>query len=77
MDAIPADHIVLGTCGNCGGPVTMPSSWMGILQPPKRCRRCGATAAEHGPRMPMNPPAVYGSGDVYRTVTTTGTSGLS
>lgn len=40
----------VGTCGRCGGPVTVPSVWMGLLPPTPTCQKCGATMKNsHGP----------------------------
>jgi len=48
---------VVGTCGNCGGPVAVPQVWMGIYPPIPTCRSCDATPQNaHGPRIAMNPP---------------------
>lgn len=56
MTNIPIDHVVVGTCGICGGPVTCPRIWGGVNFPPKTCAKCGATAQEyHGPVIPMVP----------------------
>ena len=30
----------IGTCGACGGPVTVPSAWMGLHPPRPQCRLC-------------------------------------
>lgn len=46
---------VLGTCGNCGGPVTTPGMWHSVTPAPKQCSVCGAHAADHGPVIPMGP----------------------
>lgn len=47
---------VVGTCGICGGPVSVPGVWSGIIPPTPTCRDCGATAVpNHGPVMPMKP----------------------
>lgn len=48
----PGD-VTVGTCGNCGGPVTMPGVWHCILPPQKTCSVCGAIAAEYGSVIPM------------------------
>jgi hypothetical protein len=56
-------HIV-GTCGNCGGPVEIPQAWFGIYPPTPTCRSCGATPKEaFGRRLPMNPSPRRGSGE--------------
>ena len=48
-------NTTVGTCGNCGGPVTVPSVWYGIYPPKPQCQGCGATPKEaHGPVLPMN-----------------------
>lgn len=42
---------VIGTCGNCGGPVEMPSM---MVDPVARCRVCGASPRDaYGPVIPM------------------------
>lgn len=47
---------IVGTCGNCGGPVQTPDMWGGIIPPTPTCMRCGATAAnQYGPVIPMAP----------------------
>jgi hypothetical protein len=47
---------IVGTCGNCLGPVATPEIWGGIDPPVPTCRRCGSTVANpYGPVMPMNP----------------------
>lgn len=46
----------IGTCSICGGAVTVPSVWLGILPPTPTCSRCGAHAAQNfGPVIPMVP----------------------
>jgi hypothetical protein len=45
----------IGTCSLCGGPVQVPSVWMGVVPPTPACASCGATAAQHGPVIPMLP----------------------
>ncbi|MES2409009.1 MAG: hypothetical protein V4509_01770 [Patescibacteria group bacterium] len=32
---------IIGTCGSCGGPVTIPNEWMSILPPVPTCQSCG------------------------------------
>jgi hypothetical protein len=47
---------VIGTCGNCGGPVMVPEIWSGTMPPTPACATCGARAkASHGPTIPMEP----------------------
>lgn len=46
----------IGTCSLCGGAVTVPSLWGGIIPPTPTCSRCGAVPREpHGPVIPMQP----------------------
>lgn len=46
---------IIGTCSICGGAVSVPRVWMGIIPPTPRCGGCGAMAAAHGPVIPMQP----------------------
>lgn len=56
-----------GTCSLCGGAVTTPFAWWGVIPPTPTCSSCGAIpAAPHGPVIPMQPRRVV--------TTTTGTS---
>ena len=48
-------YTAVGTCSLCGGRVSVPSFWMSIVPPVPTCESCGATAALHGPVMPMQP----------------------
>ena len=54
---IPMDHVVVGTCSICRGPVTQFAGvWMGTKPPSKSCAACGARpVAEYGPVIPMAP----------------------
>lgn len=47
---------VHGTCSNCDGAVATPGVWGGIIPPVPRCQSCGATSAQHGQVIKMNPP---------------------
>lgn len=48
---------VVGTCGNCGGRVTVPTVWLGIYPPKPKCERCHATQRTYEDNvLPMNPP---------------------
>ena len=48
--------MIVGECGNCGGPVEVPMVWYGIYQPTPACRQCHASARPaEGKTMPMNP----------------------
>ena len=48
--------MIIGTCSRCGGTVTVPDVWGGVIPPTPTCSACGATAAGHGPIIQMNPP---------------------
>ena len=54
---------VVGTCGNCGGAVTLPIFYMSVIPPVPTCEECGATVRPHGPVLPMNPPRRIWTGD--------------
>lgn len=45
----------IGTCSLCGGRVTVPEHWYGVVPPTPECESCHATAANHGPTIPMKP----------------------
>ena len=32
---------VIGTCGKCGGKVTVPDAWYGMFPPEPTCAQCG------------------------------------
>ena len=49
---IPVGHSPHGKCNLCGGLVTVPSMWGGIIPPTPVCQKCGATAK---PVKPINP----------------------
>lgn len=50
------DHTV-GTCGNCGGRVTIPRDWYGVTPPIPACESCGARVRQpYGPVVPMQKP---------------------
>lgn len=66
---------VIGTCSNCGGRVAVPSVWFGVIPPVPTCQGCGATAAGHGPVIPMKPPGLR-DGQTYTIGSGTG-SGAS
>lgn len=54
----------VGTCGNCGGRVTVPESWYATIPPTPTCVRCGAAAKmTHGPVLPMEQPRRAVPGD--------------
>lgn len=44
---------IIGTCGLCGGRVTVPDVWMGIYPPVPTCESCGAVAQQ--PQLPVIP----------------------
>lgn len=46
---------IIGTCGNCGGPVEIPSM---MVNPVPKCTKCGATPKNlFGPKIDMEPPS--------------------
>jgi hypothetical protein len=48
-------NTTVGTCGNCGGPVQVPTAWYGVNEPTPTCAHCGATAKRnYGPTLPMD-----------------------
>lgn len=53
----------IGTCSICGGAVTTPDIWMGVVPPIPSCSSCGAIPKHaHGPVIDMRrrEPGVYG-----------------
>lgn len=50
----------IGTCGICGGPVSIPSVWFGTVPPDAACERCGARPKnQYGPVLPMEDARQY------------------
>lgn len=50
-------EISVGTCSLCGGPVTVPAVWGGVIPPTPTCKQCGAVPADsHGPVREMKRP---------------------
>lgn len=47
---------IIGTCSICGGPVTVPDLWGGVVPPIPTCSQCGAVKAGHGPVIEMVKP---------------------
>jgi len=46
----------MGTCSICGGCVSVPTVWWGVIPPTPTCEACGAVPVEaHGPVIPMRP----------------------
>jgi len=43
----------IGSCGHCGGAVTIPTLWGGVEPPIPTCKNCGSEAAVNGPVIPM------------------------
>lgn len=35
---------VIGSCGYCGGNVSIPKNWLGTIPPDATCETCGAKA---------------------------------
>lgn len=49
--------ITVGTCGNCGGRVTIAEFWSGSAPQTPRCKSCGAaTRPNYGRVLDMVPP---------------------
>jgi len=47
---------VIGTCGNCGGPVVVPFAIWKVGPVTPKCRDCGSVPAQaYGPVIPMEP----------------------
>ena len=38
---------VIGDCGSCGGQVTVPMIWLGVIPPEPACQSCGKKAVGH------------------------------
>lgn len=51
------DQRTIGTCSRCGGLVTVPTVWNGVIPPTPTCAYCGAVAASSwvGPTLPVIP----------------------
>lgn len=48
------NKIIIGTCSLCGGAVTIPDVWCGVVPPTPSCSSCGAVPLDaHGPVIPM------------------------
>jgi len=49
-------NTTIGTCGNCGGRVSVPTTWSATVPPTPMCESCGSVPLNpHGPPMPMQP----------------------
>lgn len=47
---------VVGTCGNCGGAVTVPVVFLSVVPPTPQCDSCGSRPANaFGPVVKMEP----------------------
>lgn len=51
------DQRAIGTCSQCGGLVTVPAVWAGVIPPTPTCSACGAVAPSPwvGPILPVIP----------------------
>jgi hypothetical protein len=50
----------IGTCGNCGGRVSIPEAWLGITPPIPTCESCHTEVDQpHGPALKMKPARRY------------------
>ena len=47
--------MTIGTCGVCGGAVTVPDVWHSTIPATPRCVSCGRRAAPGGPVIQMQP----------------------
>lgn len=48
------DKTVVGACSLCGGPVSVPTVWHGVIPPKPTCEKCGAVAVDaNGPVIQM------------------------
>ena len=60
----------IGTCSICGGAVTLPTFWWGVVPPTPECSKCGAHPKRaYGPTIEMEPaqqPMVTYSGNLDR-----------
>lgn len=57
----------VGTCSLCGGPVTVPTTWLGTEPPTPSCSRCGAVPKNaHGATIQMERPKIGESGQVLQ-----------
>lgn len=64
------NKLTIGTCSLCGGPVTVPAVWWGVMPPTPTCDKCGAEPVEaHGPVIPMRPRRCV---NPYSTITVDG-----
>jgi hypothetical protein len=48
------DKTVVGICSRCGGDVTLPTIWHGVVPPVPTCEECGAMANLR-PNLPIIP----------------------
>lgn len=54
----------VGTCGVCGGEVTVPTVYWSVIPPKPTCEQCGAVISA-GPVLPMRPAPQYRTTDLY------------
>lgn len=60
----------VGTCGNCGGKVSVDTIYWSIVPPRPQCERCGSFAAEdYGPVIQMEPKPLSGASNKWYEVT--------
>ena len=51
------DQHIIGTCSRCGGPVSVPNIWGGVIPPVPTCQNCGAVKrTKYGPVIDMEDP---------------------
>ena len=46
---------VIGRCSICGGNVTIPNVWLGVIPPKPSCESCGAIKRDNLPIIDMDP----------------------
>jgi len=70
----PANTQVVGRCSQCGGLVTVPLVWHGVVPPTPTCASCGAVESGDAaplPVIPLGPAKTWGDGNAsgFRIVT--------
>lgn len=50
---------VVGKCGHCGGKVTVPDVWFGVIPPDPTCESCGWIKSDDLKVLKMRPPPKF------------------
>ena len=58
----------IGTCSICGGQVTIPTVWAGIIPPTPSCLSCGALGRSFGPVIPMHKPNDSDNPNIFKPI---------